>query len=92
MNQAANAQEALRQIAETTEAFDLITIDIHMPGMDGLELVQVLRQKGVTSSISLISANVQEAARSRAAELGVDFVAKPVNLAKITGLLKGHAA
>lgn len=86
--QAANGQEAIRRVEDAGHPFALITVDIHMPGMDGFELVRELKKRGVTSRISLVSANVQDTAKQRAAELGVSFVAKPLNLTKVAGLLK----
>jgi CheY-like chemotaxis protein len=88
VTQAANGQEAIGQVEDAPSPFTLITVDIHMPGMDGFELVRELKKRGVTSRISLVSANVQDTAKARAAELGVSFVGKPLNLAKVAGLLK----
>jgi CheY-like chemotaxis protein len=33
VSQAANGQEAIRQVEEAASPFTLITVDIHMPGM-----------------------------------------------------------
>jgi CheY-like chemotaxis protein len=39
--EAADAESALRQLQD--ECFDLVLLDIHMPGMSGNELCQVMR-------------------------------------------------
>ncbi len=51
---AANANEALEKFERT--AFDLATIDVEMPGMNGIELAGVLRQKYPGLRIILLTA------------------------------------
>ncbi len=58
---------------------DLFILDISMPGMTGLELAAVLRQRGVKAPILMLSANAQlpdEAAREKAAY--DDYLVKPI--------------
>jgi CheY-like chemotaxis protein len=85
--EAANAEQALAMV-DKAGPFSLITVDVHMPGIDGFELVRQLKERKVRAHISIISANVQESAKARAAELGVGFLAKPVNLSKVNALLQ----
>ena len=42
---AASGAEALRMMEQ--EHYDLMLLDVNMPGMDGFEVVQTLRQRGV---------------------------------------------
>jgi CheY-like chemotaxis protein len=84
---APDAETALSLIEAATPPFSLITVDIHMPGMNGVELVDELRKREVNSAISLLTANVQAAAQGRAKELGVSFVGKPLNIQKLNALL-----
>ncbi len=42
VDEAVNGEEALRKFTE--KAYDLVTIDIEMPGMNGLELAGKLRE------------------------------------------------
>ncbi len=51
---AANAEEALSKLEKTQ--FDLATIDIEMPGMNGIELAGLLRQKIPGIKIVLLTA------------------------------------
>lgn len=78
--EAANAEEAL-QIDEPT--IDLMTLDMNMPGMDGITLGKELRARYPQASISLITANIQNAVREKADSAGFYFVAKPITEEKI---------
>ncbi len=51
---AANAEEALKKLDKNR--FDLATIDVEMPGMNGIELAGLLRQKFPGIKIVLLTA------------------------------------
>ncbi|HOJ88774.1 MAG TPA: response regulator [Pseudothermotoga sp.] len=51
---ASNADEALKEFEKTT--FDLVTIDVEMPGKNGIELAGILRQKYPGLRIVLLTA------------------------------------
>ena len=91
--EASNGQEALEKTA--SQAVDLMTIDLNMPGMDGLTLAAKLKHTHPTASITLITANIQESVRQRAAAAGMGFIAKPVTednvLACLSSLEQSHA-
>lgn len=78
--QAADAEEALQL---TEPVIDVITLDMNMPGMDGITLGSELRQRYPNASISLITANVQNAVRERADAVNLYFVSKPITEEKI---------
>lgn len=84
--EAGNAVEALSTVGGES-AFDVITIDLHMPGKDGLTLAAELQEKKTAGRMALVSANSQQAIQERAVELGLDFVAKPLSEAKIQNLM-----
>ena len=75
--EASNGQEAIEKTA--TQTVDLMTIDLNMPGMDGLTLATQLQHNHPTAHITLITANIQESVRHRAAAAGMGFIAKPVS-------------
>jgi CheY-like chemotaxis protein len=66
---------------------DLITVDINMPGMSGLEAIDQLRKNCPLAKIVLLSGNIQDAIRARAVELKVGFVEKPITEASIAKVL-----
>jgi len=84
--EAGDAEEAL-QITES--AIDVMTLDMNMPGMDGITLGTELRQRYPQASISLITANIQNAVREKADSAGLYFVAKPITEEKILDAI-GH--
>ena len=80
--EAANGEEALRLI--NTEFFDLVILDIVMPGMHGF---QVLRQLRKTSDIPVImlSGRTGTVDKVESFELGADdYVTKPFHLIELT--------
>lgn len=75
---APNGKLALQKVAELKP--DLLTLDIEMPEMDGLAVLEALRQSGSTASVIVISALTQRGGRMtmQALERGAfDFITKP---------------
>jgi two-component system response regulator FixJ len=57
-----------------------LVIDYRMPEIDGLELVERLRKRGVTLPVFIISGRVTRSLRARASGLGVsDVLEKPLS-------------
>lgn len=70
-----------REAAETLRrsAFDLVLLDVRMPGLDGLQLVEALRLWGHTTPILMISGHGTVDLAVKALHLGADdFLTKPV--------------
>lgn len=55
-----------------------LVVDLQLPGMDGLELVEVLRRRSVSLPALLITTHPTAMVRSRARAAGVDIVEKPL--------------
>ena len=70
---AETGEDAL-DLANGPDTFDLILMDIAMPGMDGFETYEAMRGRGVDTRIVLMSA--QNEYRERARTLGVEFFEK----------------
>ena len=63
-----------------TRQFDLILLDVELPGINGFDLCQELKQRWISrhTPIVLLSGNDLEERRLKAMELGaVGFIAKP---------------
>ncbi len=85
ITEAVNGREAVQK-AEVG-GFDIITLDMNMPEMDGLSAAPLVRRSNPKARIALITANVQDAVRSKASVLGIDFINKPIDEKKITDFL-----
>ena len=79
--EAGSGDEAIQQMAENMP--DCVTMDINMPGMDGLTAAVQIKKAHPKVRIVLLSANIQEGTLLRAQQIGVDFVAKPITAACI---------
>ena len=84
--EAAEAAEALR-VLDGMSTVTFTTIDYNMPGMNGLELAAIIRERFPAARIALLTANVQSALRLRAAAAGLDFIDKPINENKIAAFV-----
>ena len=90
---AASAEEARRHLASMS--FDLLVVDVMMPGESGLEFTEALRQKS-SVPILMLTARSEVPHRIRGLEVGADdYLAKPFEprelLLRITGILKRNA-
>ena len=85
VEEAATGEEAIAKAGTLQPA--LILIDVNMPGMGGLAAAEQLRTLCPSAHISLVTANVQNATRNRATELGVGFMEKPITEARIHALI-----
>ncbi len=73
---AADAAEARRQL--TAMAFDLMVLDVMMPGETGLELVRSLRAEGMALPVLLLTAMGEGGDRIQGFESGADdYLTKP---------------
>src|SRR5438067_11591092 len=67
----------------TRAAYDLIVLDVWLPGMDGLTTLARLRERHVDAQVVLISGHGNIESAVRAIKLGAfDFVEKPLSLEK----------
>jgi DNA-binding NtrC family response regulator len=75
---AASAQEASQALA--SGSFDLMLLDLRMPGLDGNRFVEVLRARGVDVPILMITGFGTVDAAVESLHLGADdFLTKPVD-------------
>jgi two-component system OmpR family response regulator len=67
-----------------TEEFDLVILDLGLPGIDGSEVVKRLRQRKQHLPVLILSARMATEERVRLLNLGADdYVLKPVALSEL---------
>jgi two-component system, OmpR family, phosphate regulon response regulator OmpR len=91
---AADARQADRLIAR--ESFDLMVLDLMLPGEDGLSICRRLRAQGETLPIIMLTARGDPVDRIVGLEIGADdYVPKPFSprelLARIQAMLRRQA-
>jgi two-component system CheB/CheR fusion protein len=91
---AANGREALATLAQAK--FDLVLMDVQMPGMDGMEATRLIRsdtQPGIDCSIPIIAltAHAMQGDRERFLAAGMnDYLAKPLHAGALREALARH--
>ena len=79
--EAGTAEEGIKLALERIP--DLVLMDIQLPGMNGMEALEVLRANSATSHIPVvaITASVMEQDRQQIMDTGFDgFIEKPIDL------------
>ena len=82
-----DGEEALKQISE--KEFDLVILDLRLPGKDGLQVLKEARLKKPQLNGIIITAYPAAATMAEAMQIGaVDFLSKPINLPKLEKLIQ----
>src|SRR5512137_3165616 len=69
--------------------FDLILLDVILPGKDGFEVCRELRRAGVRTPIILLTSKTHDAEKIIGLELGADdYVTKPFNPMELRARIK----
>jgi two-component system alkaline phosphatase synthesis response regulator PhoP len=72
-----------------TEAFDLILLDVMLPGKDGFEVCRELRRGGSKTPVIMLTARAQEAEKVLGLESGADdYVTKPFSPRELRARVK----
>jgi len=74
-------------------AFELVVLDLMLPGMDGLRVLRAMRERGSNTPVLILTARGQEEDKVRGLKLGADdYMTKPFGvlefLARIEALLR----
>ncbi|MBX3607886.1 MAG: PAS domain S-box protein [Piscinibacter sp.] len=91
---AEDGRQALDHLRRHPEGIDVVLMDVHMPGMDGIEATRRIRgELGLTRlPIIALTAGALASERQAALDSGMDdFISKPFELADLTAKLLRHA-
>ena len=86
---AASGEDALTQVMR--KAYDLITLDIRMPGVSGLEIIAMLRNMCPHAVIAIISGYIPNEISTEVAGCVDVMIGKPVSIETFTQLLDNTA-
>jgi len=82
----AHGNAALEHFQDTpeTSTFDLVLLDLMMPGVHGLDFCRYLRRRGFTTPILIVSAKDSETDRVVGLEVGADdYLVKPFGMREL---------
>jgi EAL domain-containing protein (putative c-di-GMP-specific phosphodiesterase class I)/CheY-like chemotaxis protein len=94
---ATNGVEALDQVEDRQQVFDIIVCDLQMPGMDGIEVIRQLANDGFSGGIILVSGKdkrVLKTAENMAEVRGLKVIGslcKPMPVHEIISLMNKYA-
>ena len=87
---AADGEDALGLALEG--AFDVLVLDVMMPGLDGFQVLQELRQQRVDTPVLLLTARGEVEDRVRGLDLGADdYLTKPFAFAELLARIRARA-
>ncbi|MUG95684.1 response regulator [Scytonema sp. UIC 10036] len=80
-----SGEEALEQLQNNfTKCLSLILTDINMPGMNGLELLKIIKEKFPNLKVFIITAYDDNTNYQKAKNLGADdYITKPIEFNKL---------
>ena len=68
----------------TTESYDLVILDLSLPGLDGLDVLKRLRMRKSTTPVMILTARGQLDERVSGLDLGADdYLVKPFDLVEV---------
>ncbi len=73
------------------DSFDLIVLDLMLPGRDGLEILDSLRQSRITTPVIVLTARGEIEDRVTGLDAGaVDYLVKPFSLAELAARVRAQ--
>jgi DNA-binding response OmpR family regulator len=84
------ARDGPGALAKLARPYDLVVLDVRLPGVDGFEICQRLRREGNTTPILMVTARNQPDDVIYGLKLGADdYVTKPFDLAELLARVEG---
>ncbi|MAH28545.1 MAG: response regulator [Pseudoalteromonadaceae bacterium] len=86
IQQATNGREALALLRE--QNFDLLCLDLTMPELDGVAVLETIKAEKIECFVIVISADIQAQMKQKVASLGaIDFIDKPIDIVRLKATL-----
>jgi DNA-binding response OmpR family regulator len=88
-----NGDAALARLDSGSEPYDIIIVDHKMPHMTGVELVEEMRKRGITSKIMVVSAHISSEVRAAYERMDVHVMfPKPFDISQLRSAVDQLAA
>src|SRR5512136_1508442 len=91
VTKAEDGMKALERLA--VKKFDIILLDMQLPKMDGLEVLDQIKKNPATANIPVIAvtAHAMKGSEEHFIEMGcVDYVSKPIDIHKFRALINKY--
>jgi DNA-binding response OmpR family regulator len=93
VSSANDGDDALAKLDGTPNGFDVIIVDQKMPHLSGVELVQGIRERGISGKIVVLSAHLSPQVREAYQQMGVLMLMdKPFNVEELRSAVNELAA
>jgi DNA-binding response OmpR family regulator len=84
---AADGEEAIRALGGAS--YDLVLLDIRMPGKSGIDVLQFLREQNLRPRVIMLTAVDDLSIAIRSVKLGAnDYVTKPFRIEELLGAIE----
>ncbi len=86
---APDGEQAIRYLGATDENFDLVLLDLGLPGTSGEEVLRVLRRRDASLPVIVLTSRAEIVDKVRGLELGAnDYVTKPFSFAELLARIR----
>ena len=90
VNVVADGETALDLLTRSSDAYDVVVLDVMLPGMDGFTVAREMRQAGQFVPVLMLTARSHPEDVLRGFEVGADdYIAKPFELAILIARIRG---
>jgi CheY-like chemotaxis protein len=90
-----DGKDAVKKFSAKAEGYDLVLMDLHMPGMDGFEAARSIRASGLPKAAAIpiiaVTADTGGEIITKCMEAGMnDHIGKPVDLDELLKIISKH--
>ncbi|MDP9474394.1 MAG: response regulator transcription factor [Actinomycetota bacterium] len=88
-----DGESALERLREEAEPFDLVVLDVMLPGMDGVEVCREIRSSGPARDVTILMLTARDDETSVVVGLEVgadDYVTKPFSPRQLVSRVRAH--
>src|SRR6202047_2281636 len=85
--ESSNGEQALKELE--SRHFDVVLLDVNMPGMGGIEACRQIRQKAPRLQILMLTVREREEDKIKALDAGADdYITKPFSMPELAARLR----